>query len=126
MKYSMHSRENIIMDKYEIIITPDAESDLNEIDDYITYTLLAPYTAISYLRDIRSHIAELSSAPKRFRLVEDEPWHSQGIRRMNAKNFAVFFYVFEEYSEVYIQNVIYQKRDITKVLKKLYPDLDEL
>lgn len=114
------------MDKYEIIITPDAESDLNEIDDYITYTLLAPYTAISYLRDIRSHIAELSSAPKRFRLVEDEPWHSQGIRRMNAKNFAVFFYVFEEYSEVYIQNVIYQKRDITKVLKKLYPDLDEL
>ena len=29
------------MDSYEIIITPDAEADLFEIRDYITYTLKA-------------------------------------------------------------------------------------
>ena len=45
---------------------------------------------------------------------------------MNAKNFAVFFYVYEEYSEVYVMNVIYQKRDIPKILAELYPDIDEL
>lgn len=76
------------MDDYEIIVTPDAEDDLNELDD--------------------------------------EPWHSRGIRRMNARNFAVFFNIDEEYKEVYIQNVIYQKRSLPRVLRELYPNLDEL
>ena len=34
------------MDSYEIIITPDAESDLIEIRDYIAYTLLVPEVAL--------------------------------------------------------------------------------
>lgn len=114
------------MNHFEVIITPDAENDLNELDDYITYQLMAPLTAISFIRDIRASISELKSAPKRCRLVEDEPWHSRGVRRLNAKSFAVFFYVYEEYSEVYVQNVIYQKRDLQRVLSELYSDLDEL
>ena len=44
---------------------------------------------------------------------------------MNAKNFAVFFYVYEEYSEIYVQNIIYQKRDLPKILSERYTDLDE-
>ena len=114
------------MDDFTVIITPDAETDLNELDDYITLQLMAPDTAIRYVRDIREKIADLQTAPKRYRLVDDEPWHSRGVRRMNAKNFAVFFYVYEEYSEVYVMNVIYQKRDLPRVLAELYPDTDEL
>lgn len=113
------------MDGYRIIITPDAEADLNELDDYITFQLMAPDTAISCIRYIRSRISGLNKAPKRYRLIEDEPWHSRGIRRMNAKNFAVFFYVYEEYSEIYVQNIIYQKRDLPKILSERYTDLDE-
>ena len=41
---------------------------------------------------------------------------------MNAKNFAVFYIVLEDYHEVYIQNVIYQKRNIPQVLHDLYGD----
>ena len=111
------------MDDFTVIITPDAEADLNELDDYITFQLMAPDTAIRYVRDIREKIADLQTAPKRYRLVDDEPWHSRGVRRMNAKNFAVFFYVYEEYSEVYVMNVIYQKRDLPRVLAELYPDI---
>ena len=114
------------MDDFTVIITPDAEADLNELDDYITFQLMAPDTAIRYVRDIRKKIADLQTAPKRYRLVDDEPWHSRGVRRTNAKNFAVFFYVYEEYSEVYVMNVIYQKRDLPRVLAELYPDIDEL
>ena len=113
------------MDEYKIIITPDAETDLNELDDYISFYLMAPDIAISCIRYIRSKIAGLRKAPKRYRLIEDEPWHSRGIRRMNAKNFAVFFYVYEEYAEGYIQNIIYQKRDLPRILSERYTDLDE-
>ena len=113
------------MDEYKIIITPDAETDLNELDDYISFYLMAPDIARSCIRYIRSKIAGLRKPPKRYRLIEDEPWHSRGIRRMNAKNFAVFFYVYEEYAEVYIQNIIYQKRDLPRILSERYTDLDE-
>ena len=114
------------MGEYEIIITPDAEADLNELDDYITFELKAPETAVRYTEDIKSQITMLSKSPRRFKLMENEPWKSRGVRRMNAKNFAVFFYVYEEYSEVYVMNVIYQKRDIPKILAELYPGIDEL
>ena len=112
------------MDHYEIIITPDAEIDLNELDDYITYNLEAPDVAVSYLAAIRLKISELSTAPKRCQPLDDEPLHSRGVMRLNAKGFAVFYYVDEEHFEVYIQNVIYQKRDIPKVLAEMYSDID--
>ena len=44
------------MDSYEIIITPDAEADLFEIRDYITYTFLVPDVALNYVRAIRNEI----------------------------------------------------------------------
>ena len=113
------------MDEYKIVITPDAEADLNELDEYISFHLMAPDTAIRCIRYIRSKIAGLRKTPKRYRLIEDEPWHSRGIRRMNAKNFAVFFYVYEKYNEVYVQNIIYQKRDLPGILSERYADLDE-
>ena len=107
------------MDGYRIIITPDAEADLNELDDYISFYLMAPDIAISCIRYIRSKIAGLRKAPKRYRLIEDEPWHSRGIRRMNAKGFAVFYLINEVFHEVYVLNVIYQKRDIQHIIQEL-------
>ena len=104
------------MEQYNIIITPDAEDDLNEIDDYITYVLLAPSIAKEYVSSIKQKLLSLEKSPQRYRLVEDEPWYSRGVRRMNARNFAVFYSVLEEYREVYIQNVIYQKRDLKRIL----------
>ena len=82
------------MDEYQVIITPDAEEELNEIDDYITFELHAPDTAVSCIAFIRRELSSLSNMPKRHRLLDDEPWHSRGIRRMNVKNFAVFYSTF--------------------------------
>ena len=45
---------------------------------------------------------------------------------LNAKNFAVFFYVHDEYNEVYILNIIYQKRNLLKILSALYPDSEKI
>ena len=41
------------MDHYDIILTPDATADLFELRDYIAEVLLAPDTALSYVRTIR-------------------------------------------------------------------------
>ena len=113
------------MIEYHVIITPDAEADLNEIDDYITFELLAPDVAQAYVNTIKQKLLSLKRSPKRYHLVEDEPWYSRGIRRMNARNFAVFFTILEVYHEVYILNVIYQKRDLTRILWDIYNGSDD-
>ncbi|MBQ6503330.1 MAG: type II toxin-antitoxin system RelE/ParE family toxin [Flexilinea sp.] len=108
------------MDEFSIIITPDAEKDLNELDDYITFTLKAPDVAVSYIKEIKEKLLTLRNNPKRYHLVDDEPWHTRGVRRMNIKGHAAFYNVLDKYGEVYIQNIIYQKRDINRVLMEFY------
>ena len=61
------------MDSYEIIITPDAESDLIEIRDYIAYTLLVPEVALNYIRAIRSAIQKLTYMASSITPIKREP-----------------------------------------------------
>lgn len=110
------------MDSYEIIMTDDATADLIELRDYIAEVLLAPETALSYIRAIRAEISTLSEMPARIRTVDDEPWHSRGIRRIIAKNFYVYYRIDESSKRLYILNIIYNKRDQLRQLGRLKLD----
>lgn len=107
------------MDRYEIIMTPDAISDLTELRNYIVGVLHAPETARKYVRTIREEIATLDTMPARIAPVPDEPWHSRGIRKMIVKNFYVYFRIDGDAMRVYILNVIYARRDQLKLLSEL-------
>ena len=110
------------MDAYEIVITPDAESDLWELRNYIADVLMAPDTAISYIRSIRREIAALSELPARYKSVDEEPWHSRGIRNMISNNFYVYYRIDESVRRVYILNVIYFRRDQLRALVHMRMD----
>ena len=107
------------MEPFEIIITPDAEADLMELRNYIAYVLLAPDTALSYIREIRKEISALSEIPGRIKPVDEEPWHSRGLRKIMAKNFYIYFRIDEAANRVYILNVIYDQRDQLKQMAKI-------
>ena len=107
------------MEPYEIIITPDAEGDLFELRNYIADVLLVPDTALSYIKAIRKEIAALSDMPGRIKPVDEEPWHSRGLRKTIAKNFYVYFRIDEQTKRVYILNVIYDQRDQLKQMAKM-------
>ena len=110
------------MDSYEIIMTPDATADLVELRDYIADVLLVPDTALSYIRTIREEISKLAEMPGRIKPVDDEPWHSRGIRKIIAKNFYVYYRIDEDAKRVYIMNVIYNKRDQLRQLSQMKLD----
>ena len=78
------------MQTYKIIMTPDATDDITELSRYIAKNLLAPETALSYVRAIRQEIAKLSEMPGIYKPVDDEPWHSRGVRKILVKNFGIF------------------------------------
>ena len=106
----------------EIIMTPDATADLVELRDYIADVLLVPDTALSYIRAIREEISKLSEMPGRIKPVDDEPWHSKGIRKTMAKNFYVYYRIDEDANQVYILNVIYSKCDQLRQLAQMKLD----
>lgn len=110
------------MDPFEIIMTDDATADLIELRDYIAEVLLAPKTALSYIRAIRAEISTLSEMPDRIKPVDDEPWHSRGVRKIIARNFYVYYRIDNEFHRVYILNIIYNKRDQLRQLAQMKLD----
>ena len=109
------------MGSYEIIMTPDSVADLIELRDYIAGTLSAPETALKYIQTIRREIGTLSEMPGRIKKVEDEPWHSRGLRRLIVKTFIVYYRIDEPVKKVHILAVIYAKRDQLRMLSEIDP-----
>ena len=104
------------MISYEIIMTPDSEEDLIELGDYIAKVLLAPQTAINYIREIKKEIKDLKHFPKKYKIIQDEPFYSLKIRRFIVNNFYIYYRIDEENNIVYILNVIYSKRNQLKAI----------
>ena len=89
---------------------------MKELRDYIADVLLSPETALEYVRDVRGEIAGLANFPARRKLMDEEPWHSRGVRRLIAKNFFVYYRIDEAARRVIILNVIYARRDQLRAL----------
>ena len=100
------------MDKtYNVKITSQAEKQMQEIMYYIAHELKAPDAALHLLDALEDSFASLAQFPQRVILVEDEPWHTNGIHRLPVKNFLVYFWIDEDNMRVQVTAVIYGKRD---------------
>ena len=106
------------MERYNVIITPDAAVDLSQLNSYIAYTLQVPETALKYIRGLRQEIEKLDSFPGAVAPVPDEPWHSRGIRRIIYKNFYIYYRIDENAKCVYVLNVIYARRNQLNALSE--------
>ena len=109
------------MDFYEVVLTDRALAQLKELRSYISRTLMAPDTALAYVRAIKEEAATLSQMPARYMLVDEEPEHSAGIRKLVVKNFFVYYQIDEDARRVNILNVIYARRDQLKALTEKTP-----
>lgn len=97
--------------RYEIKLTKQAIGQIEEIVQYISKVLLAPETARKWVDTLQCEIAKLDSMPSRYSLIEEEPWHTKGIRKMPFKNFLVYNLIDEDNKAVWITAVIYGRRD---------------
>ena len=107
------------MKSYRIIVTPDAIDNMAELRAYIADILMAPDAALRHIRLIRREIATLRELPARIAPVDEEPWHSRGIRFLIVKNFYVYYRIDEATETVYILNVVYNKRNQLRILAKM-------
>ena len=103
------------MKQYTVKITDRALADMEQIYDYIAHTLLAPENAMGQYDRIAGAILKLDTFPERFRIMESEPEHSKGIRRMLVDNYSVFYVV--KGDAVIVTDVLYSASDIESRLR---------
>lgn len=106
-------------EKYTVKIAHSAEEQLREITDYIHFTLQAPDTAMKMLDILAEEIFSLNQFPNRVLLTDEEPWRSQGIRKLLVKNFLVYFWVDEEAKKIQVIGIVYARRDQRHQLSNL-------
>ena len=108
------------MDKiYNVKITSQAEEQIQEIVYYISHELKAPDAALQLLDALEDAFSSLTHFPQRVVLVEEEPWHTNGIHRLPVKNFLIYFWIDEDNMKVQITAIIYGKREQLRQLSQM-------
>ena len=71
---------------------------LKEIRNYIDKELLAPDAAKNMLMLLAKEMASLSHLPKRVKLIDEEPWRSEGVRVKSVKkNYLIYFWILDTF-----------------------------
>ena len=104
---------------YNVKITEYATEQLKSTVMYISKILSAPDTARGQAKKLKTEIGKLSEFPNRLTLVDEEPWHSQGIHKMFVANFIVYFWIDEAKKDVWVIAVVYGKSDQLSALKNI-------
>ena len=104
------------MAQYKVIITEPAVNDLDEIAEYIISQFSAPMTALNLIESIESAVMSLSHMPHRCPLVDDERLKAMSYRKLNVKNYIVFFTIDEDNKTVVIERILFARRDWLHIL----------
>ena len=79
---------------------------------------MVPDTATGQIQRIFKMVRELDEMPMRFKLYEDEPWKSKGLRFVPVDNYLIFYLPIDETNTVSIVRIIYAGRDMNKQLQE--------
>lgn len=107
------------MKEYEVRVTRQALEQIKEIVHYISNDLMAPDAAHNLLDKMEAEITKLSSFPKKHDLIDEEPWRTEGVRKIVVKNFLIYYWVDDENNRVQVTAVIFSRREQTKQLSSM-------
>ncbi len=96
---------------YTVHVAQEAEEDLREIANYISFVLENPVAARSTALAIRDMMASLSEFPCRGALANTITLSSLGVRFVMFKNYYIFYRIDESEEKVFILRIQYAKRD---------------
>jgi plasmid stabilization system protein ParE len=101
---------------YNIRHTESSERDLLDILRYIATELKEPATALRMVDTIDKIIESLSHMPHRCPLVDDERLAALGYRKLHVKNYIAFFTIDELKKTIYVERILYARRDWLHIL----------
>lgn len=103
------------MTEYRVEITEEALADMEALYSYIAYELLAPENAMNQYDRIADAIMDLVHFPERCRIMDAEPGHSKGLRKLLVDHYIVFYLIRGD--SVIVTDVLYSGSDIEQRLR---------
>jgi len=101
---------------FEVQVTPQAESDLRSIFEYIIFELKSPMNANGQLDRLEDAILKLDTLPLGYPLSQKEPWKNRGLRFVPIDNYIAYFIPNEETKIVTVLRVMYGGRNTDEQL----------
>ena len=92
---------------YKLIITKDAQHELDEIDNYITLQLCNPEAALDFLQDLAECYQNLAEHPYMYQASNDAHLKAKGYRKAVIKNYILLYKVDDVAETVTIYGVFY-------------------
>ena len=103
------------MKTYNVKVTDAALADMEEIYNYIAFTLLSPANAIAQYDRIAEAILSLNILPERFKVMNFTGKELENLRRMPVDSFSVFYVITDD--SIIVTNVLYSASDISQRLQ---------
>ena len=91
---------------YRVIVTDQAQSDLENIFEYIAIKLHSPYSASKLIKKLTAAMHNIELFPEGNRRYWEEPWYSRNLRIMSVDKYCVLYYPDSENLMVRIYRVV--------------------
>lgn len=90
------------MNKYNVKILDEAKDDIKEIIIYIKTKLKEPEIAKKHSKAFKKEISKLKDTADIYNVIDNEITGKSDIRKINVKNFMIFYRIIEKTKEVQI------------------------
>ena len=104
------------MEKYIVIISNQAEKELDNIITYISQVLLEPTVAKNFLKKISKAINNSENFPEKYAFISDEFIVDKNIRKCIVDNYLIIYRVNDDVKRVDISHIFYAKRNWMKLI----------
>jgi len=102
---------------YKIVMVSSFYKDANEIFFYISQRLGAQQAAEGLLEQVYQKAKKLADSPALGRVFILTDGTKTEFRRINVRNYSMFYYVNEEKHTIEIRRLIYSRRNLELILK---------
>ena len=106
------------MKKYIVKISETAEQDLENIISYLRYNLSGDIIADKYKLLFKQELKDLENIAGSMPILDENLTGHKNIRKINVRNYIVFYIVDEENSEALILRIGHAFMDWEKYLKE--------
>ncbi|WP_026669340.1 type II toxin-antitoxin system RelE/ParE family toxin [Butyrivibrio sp. AE3006] len=110
------------MNVFEVRLTTQAEEQLRNIARYIAIVLNNPDAAESFIDLVDEKINSLSVNPEKYFFVDEEPWRTEEVRKVNVGNYLVYFWIDIENAAVQVTGIVHSSCNQEDFLKQMIID----
>ncbi|MBE5969971.1 MAG: type II toxin-antitoxin system RelE/ParE family toxin [Lachnospiraceae bacterium] len=104
---------------YDFEMTDAAYEDLDQIINYISYVLLNPYAAGSFLDLLEKKIGDICKLPKSGEKISNIFIDNKSVRKILVNNYIIYYLEDSHYKKIIILRIVYSKRNQDEIIEEL-------